>query len=204
MGRQWPVACVQHIGRMSMIDANNMQIDWLLFVYCVYSCSPPFVSVVRRLLRYTVHVCMCECVLPMLLSSGNSVGFDWFYVLCCNWCVRGNRYIVRIWRVWRTHVFAAISRRWVMSIAVYIYLPIGQMNMRTNRLLCECDKLSFFSPSFVSSIVADDMDQDDCDETSDIDDRASETDSKKDGSRGTSRGSSNEGKSQGNSSKPRR
>lgn len=51
-----------------------------------------------------------------------------------------------------------------------------------------------------------DMDQDECDETicSDVDDRASETDSKKDGSRGTSRGSSNEGKSQGNSSKPRR
>lgn len=51
-----------------------------------------------------------------------------------------------------------------------------------------------------------DMDQDECDDTlgSDIDDRASESDSKKDGSRGTSRGSSNEGKSQGNSSKPRR
>lgn len=54
--------------------------------------------------------------------------------------------------------------------------------------------------------VADDMDQDDGDETlgSDTDDRASETDSKKDGSRGTSRGSSTEGKSQGNASKPRR
>lgn len=61
----------------------------------------------------------------------------------------------------------------------------------------------FFCVSFA---VADDMDQDECDETigSDIDDRASETDSKKGGSRGTSRGSSNEGKSQGNSSKPRR
>lgn len=51
------------------------------------------------------------------------------------------------------------------------------------------------------------MDPDDCDDAmgSDIDDRASETDSKKDGSRGTSRGSSNDGKGgQGNSSKPRR
>lgn len=49
------------------------------------------------------------------------------------------------------------------------------------------------------------MDQDECDETvgSDIDDHASETDSKKGGSR-NSRGSSSESKSQGNSSKPRR
>lgn len=65
----------------------------------------------------------------------------------------------------------------------------------------------FYSIDFMR-LVADmnDMDQDECDDTlgSDMDDRASETDSKKDGSRGTSRGSSNEGKSQGNSSKPRR
>lgn len=39
---------------------------------------------------------------------------------------------------------------------------------------------------------------------SDVDDPASETDSKKEGSRGTSRGSSSESKSHGNSSKPRR
>lgn len=72
---------------------------------------------------------------------------------------------------------------------------------------CENLCFLFFSLSLSGSHeVADDMDQDECDETigSDIDDRASETDSKKDGSRGTSRGSSNEGKSQGNSSKPRR
>lgn len=51
-----------------------------------------------------------------------------------------------------------------------------------------------------------DIDQDECDDVlcSDIDDPASETDSKKEGSRGTSRGSSNESKSHGNSSKPRR
>lgn len=50
------------------------------------------------------------------------------------------------------------------------------------------------------------MDQDECDDAmgSDMDDRASETDSKKDDSRGTSRGSSSDGKAQGNSSKPRR
>lgn len=50
------------------------------------------------------------------------------------------------------------------------------------------------------------MDQDECDDVmgSDMDDRASETDSKKDDSRGTSRGSSSDGKAQGNSSKPRR
>lgn len=57
-------------------------------------------------------------------------------------------------------------------------------------------------------LVADmnDIDHDECDDVlcSDIDDRASETDSKKEGSRGTSRGSSNESKSHGNSSKPRR
>lgn len=54
--------------------------------------------------------------------------------------------------------------------------------------------------------IHDDDDQDECDDVmcSDIDDRASETDSKKEGSRGTSRGSSNESKSHGNSSKPRR
>lgn len=50
-----------------------------------------------------------------------------------------------------------------------------------------------------------DMDQDDDDVLcSDVDDPASETDSKKEGSRGTSRGSSSESKSHGNSSKPRR
>lgn len=81
----------------------------------------------------------------------------------------------------------------------------------TNRLYFDAFDvlfLPFFSSLSLSLAfkVVDDMDQDECDETigSDIDDRASETDSKKDGSRGTSRGSSNEGKSQGNSSKPRR
>lgn len=55
-------------------------------------------------------------------------------------------------------------------------------------------------------LVADDMDREECDDgmCSDMDDRASETDSKKEGSLGTSRGSSIEGKSHGNSSKPRR
>lgn len=49
------------------------------------------------------------------------------------------------------------------------------------------------------------MDPDDDDVLcSDVDDPASETDSKKEGSRGTSRGSSSESKSHGNSSKPRR
>lgn len=61
---------------------------------------------------------------------------------------------------------------------------------------------------FTYRLVADinDDDQDECDDVmcSDIDDRASETDSKKESSRGTSRGSSNESKSHGNSSKPRR
>lgn len=63
-----------------------------------------------------------------------------------------------------------------------------------------------FSFSNLFSLVADDMDQEECDDgmCSDMDDRASETDSKKEGSRGTSRGSSSEGKSHGNSSKPRR
>lgn len=63
--------------------------------------------------------------------------------------------------------------------------------------------------SFYFRITAADineMDQDECDDVmgSDMDDRASETDSKKDDSRGTSRGSSSDGKAQGNSSKPRR
>lgn len=50
-----------------------------------------------------------------------------------------------------------------------------------------------------------DMDQEEDDVLcSDVDDPASETDSKKEGSRGTSRGSSSESKSHGNSSKPRR
>lgn len=57
-------------------------------------------------------------------------------------------------------------------------------------------------------LVADinDHDQEECDDVmcSDIDDRASEAESKKGGSRGTSRGSPNESKSHGNSSKPRR
>lgn len=67
----------------------------------------------------------------------------------------------------------------------------------------------FFRALSLYCLVADmhdDDDQDECDDVmcSDIDDRASETDSKKEGSRGTSRGSSNESKSHGNSSKPRR
>lgn len=72
-------------------------------------------------------------------------------------------------------------------------------------------KLQFFFSRrcfVIFGLVADinDDDQDECDDVmcSDIDDRASETDSKKEGSRGTSRGSSNESKSHGNSSKPRR
>lgn len=55
-----------------------------------------------------------------------------------------------------------------------------------------------------SCSVKDDMDQDDmCDDGSDVDDHASETDSKKSGSR-TPHDSTGDGKSQGSSSKPRR
>lgn len=63
-----------------------------------------------------------------------------------------------------------------------------------------------YFPFRLTATDINDMDQDECDDTlgSDMDDRASDTDSKKGGSRGTSRGSSNDGKAQGNSSKPRR
>lgn len=59
-------------------------------------------------------------------------------------------------------------------------------------------------PFPISCSVKDDMDQDDmCDDGSDVDDHASETDSKKSGSR-TPHDSTGDGKSQGSSSKPRR